>query len=97
MIVLYPCMTEERLNVVEAFMEDTEMRHCLHDDFLRHVPDFQRLAKRFQRKKANLQDCYRVYQGLDKIPHLTESLEKHEGSKRTLLVQTFSNPIKVRI
>lgn len=41
------------------------------------------------------QDCYKVYQALDKMPHLLETLEKHEGQHRALLMELFSNPIKV--
>ncbi|CAL1538378.1 unnamed protein product [Lymnaea stagnalis] len=85
---------EERLNVVEAMLSDNELRQILHEDQLRKVPDFQRLAKKFQRKKATLQDCYKVYQALEKLPNLLEILEKHEGEYKGLLVELFSNPIK---
>ena len=76
-------------------MGDVELRQTLAEDHLRRVPDFQRLGKRFQRKKASLQDCYRVYQAVDKLPHLLETIEKHEGKRRILLMEVFTNPLKV--
>lgn len=85
---------EERLNVVDAMLSDSDMRQMLFEDQLRKIPDFQRLAKKFQRKRATLQDCYRVYQALDKLPHLLESLEKHSGKHKYLLDQSFARPIK---
>ncbi len=49
----------ERLDVVEALCNDTETKHELYDEHLRKIPDFQALAKKLQRNKATLQDCYR--------------------------------------
>ena len=49
----------ERHDIVQILVEDTEMRQALYEEHLRRVPDLQSLAKRLQRKKASLQDCYR--------------------------------------
>lgn len=78
---------EERLNV-EATIEDTELRHLL-----RKLPDFQRLAEKFLRKTASLQDCYTVYQAVKNMPYLLETLESHTGPDKSLLMELF-NPAK---
>lgn len=49
----------ERLNIVETFVTDTDIRQQLFDQHLRTIPDLQALMRKIQRKKANLQDCYR--------------------------------------
>ncbi|XP_014768650.1 DNA mismatch repair protein Msh2 [Octopus bimaculoides] len=85
---------EERLDMVEAFINNTELRQSLHEDQLKKIPDYQRLSKKFYRKKANLQDCYRVYHSLSKLPYLVETLEKDDGPHKNLVMQVFSNPIK---
>lgn len=49
----------ERLDIVETFVTDTDIRQQLFDQHLRTIPDLQALMRKIQRKKANLQDCYR--------------------------------------
>lgn len=84
---------EERLDIVEAFFEDTELRQTIQEE-LRKVPDFSRLGKKFQRLKANLQDCVRVYQALHRLPSFIEILAGYEGNHQGLIRDCFSTPLK---
>ena len=42
-----------------------------------------------------LQDCYKVYQSLEKLPQLVNALQKHESRYSTLLNEVFITTIVV--
>ncbi|KAJ1930073.1 MSH2 protein [Tieghemiomyces parasiticus] len=68
----------ERHSLVQQFVEDVELLQSLHNEYLRSVPDLNRLAKKFQRGKAHLQDIVRVYQVVVQLPALITALDGAE-------------------
>ncbi|KAE8450010.1 MutS-like protein [Mollisiaceae sp. DMI_Dod_QoI] len=66
---------EKRQQLVEAFVEDTELRQTMQEEHLRAIPDLYRLAKRFQRKMATLEDVIRAWQVVIKLPEFIGTLE----------------------
>ncbi|KAI9850994.1 MAG: MutS-like protein [Thelocarpon superellum] len=66
---------ENRQQLVEAFVTDTELRQTMQEEHLRSIPDLYRLAKRFQRKMANLEDVVRAYQVVIRVPGFISTLD----------------------
>ncbi|KAK0649376.1 muts domain V [Cercophora newfieldiana] len=66
---------EKRQQLVEAFVNDTELRQTMQEEHLRSIPDLYRLSKRFQRKKATLEDVVRAYQVIIRLPGFLGTLE----------------------
>ncbi|KAK4982826.1 MSH2 protein [Elasticomyces elasticus] len=66
---------ERRQQLVEGFVADTELRQTMQEEHLRSIPDLYRLAKKFQRKVATLEDVVRAYQVAIRIPGFIGTFE----------------------
>jgi DNA mismatch repair protein MSH2 len=99
---------QERQTLVEGFVLDTEVRQTLQvfpsffhvidkkEDHLRAIPDLSRLAKRFQRQIATLEDVVRAYQVVIRLPGLIESLDSIQDDRHRDFIQaTYVHPLQV--
>ncbi|PPQ65114.1 hypothetical protein CVT24_003005 [Panaeolus cyanescens] len=88
---------EKRLNLVEIFVDDTNTRRVLQDDYLKIMPDLIRISKRFRKSVASLEDVVRIYQVVLKLPGMIEALGEmsyDSGGDSNLVLETFLDPIK---
>jgi DNA mismatch repair protein MSH2 len=85
----------KRQDLVQLFAQDVSLRHMVQETCLKSFPDLHRLAKKFQRGKANLQDVVRVYQVIRSLPALSGSLIEYNGEFQELLEEVFTSKLKV--
>ncbi|CEL63099.1 DNA mismatch repair protein msh-2 OS=Neurospora crassa (strain ATCC 24698 / 74-OR23-1A / CBS 708,71 / DSM 1257 / FGSC 987) GN=msh-2 PE=3 SV=1 [Rhizoctonia solani AG-1 IB] len=90
LVNLHAIGAETRQTLVESFVNDGEARDTLRDDYLRAMPDFHRIGKRFQKGGASLEDVVRVYQAALKIPGLIMTLQAtgEEGDPGKALIKS---------
>ena len=83
----------ERHDVVEALVEDSQLRQNL-SVALKRIPDFYRIAKKVQRGKGTLQDCYKLYMAIKQIPLLLDAFCKYSGPFETTLNCLFITSLR---
>lgn len=86
---------EKRQQLVEAFVVDTELRQTMQEEHLRAIPDLYRLAKRFQRGQATLEDVVRVYQVAIRLPNFIQSFDNVMDEKyQTALEEQYTSKLR---
>lgn len=83
-------LIKERHDIVEILVNDNELRSNLSEDHLRRIPDLQVLAKKLARKKATIQDLYKIYMCVSHLPTL---LEQFYNVNVVALKTMFSDPL----
>jgi len=84
---------DERLDVVEAFATDGELREQIRDNLLRGLPDVERLTRKLERKRATLSDLCQLYRASSKLPSIISELSRAAEGGAEVLQQRFVDPL----
>ncbi|CCJ29847.1 unnamed protein product, partial [Pneumocystis jirovecii] len=76
----------KRQLLVEAFSKNLHALQSV-QEFLKSFPDVYKLNRKFQKKKATLEEVVRVYQMIIKIPDLINALEGVNDHNYSVLIQ----------
>ncbi|XP_053691688.1 DNA mismatch repair protein spellchecker 1 [Sabethes cyaneus] len=82
---------KDRHDIVECLVDSACVRSEMHDLHLKRLPDILILVKRLLKKKASLQDIFRLYQVVLRIPKILRLLETLEN---TAIKSIIYNPMK---
>ncbi|KAL9243343.1 hypothetical protein vseg_017242 [Gypsophila vaccaria] len=83
-----------RLDLVQAFVEDIELRQDLRQH-LKRISDMERLSWSIQRKKANLHHVVKLYQSSIRLPYIKGALERYTGQFLALIRERFLEPLEI--
>lgn len=72
--LLDPLTINERLDAVEALIDESVVRQCLRETVLRGIPQISRITRKLVRGKASLQDLVLLYSAVSKIAPIHEQL-----------------------
>lgn len=86
---------KRRHNLVEIFVQDTQLRQSLRENHIRKVPDIDRMAKKFQQSKATLQDVVNLYKFTIRLPKLVDALQCYDGSNCELIKNDFIRKFQI--
>ncbi|XP_054163870.1 DNA mismatch repair protein Msh2-like [Oppia nitens] len=85
---------EERLDIIEFFIKNCDIRQDLSEIYLKKIPDLSRIYKKLHSKRATLQDCYRIYQMLKLLPNFQSCLIREESVNCLAIKHNFSDKLK---
>lgn len=68
-------LIKERQDVIENLINYQDVRSVLHKDHLSNIPDVLMLSNKLSRKRANLQDVFKIYQIILRIPEILRLLK----------------------
>ncbi|BAS93104.1 DNA mismatch repair protein MSH2 [Oryza sativa Japonica Group] len=81
-----------RLDMVQAFVEDPELRQGLRYQ-LKRMSDIDRLTHALRKRTANLQPVVKLYQSCIRVSYIKNVLQQYDGSFSALIRTKFLNSL----
>ncbi|KAF9618224.1 hypothetical protein IFM89_000859 [Coptis chinensis] len=82
-----------RLDMVQAFVEDTELRQDLRQH-LKRISDIERLMHNLEKRRAGLQHIVKLYQSSIRLPSIKTALGRYDGQFLPLLKERYLDPLE---
>ncbi|ESW27139.1 hypothetical protein PHAVU_003G177100 [Phaseolus vulgaris] len=83
-----------RLDIVQAFVEDTVLRHDLRQH-LKRISDIERLIHNLQKRRAGLQHIVKLYQSSIRLPYIKSALEIYDGQFSSVMRSRYLEPLEL--
>ncbi|EDW77393.1 uncharacterized protein Dwil_GK18274 [Drosophila willistoni] len=85
-------LLNDRHNIVQCLLESPDTLDLLSLDYLKRIPDILMLTKKLMRRKATLQDLFRIYQVILRTPKILKALlELEHATVQSVLCDPFKS------
>lgn len=78
----------DRHDIIESLVENQEIRMLFYTDYLSVIPDILMLINKVSRKRATLQDVFKIYQVVLRLPTVVKSLKDLDCSALNVVATT---------
>ncbi|OUC48068.1 hypothetical protein D917_06445 [Trichinella nativa] len=85
---------DERLDIVDLFVQNGEIRNILQQELLCRFPDLHRLCRKFVIKRAGLPEVYKVYSAVNCASDMLKLLDKMNTS---VIKDNFTEPLLITL
>lgn len=82
-----------RLDLVQAFVDDTALRQDLRQH-LKRISDIERLMHNLEKRRAGLQHIVKLYQSSIRLPYIRSALQQYEGQFSSLIKERYLDPLE---
>ncbi|KAJ0578011.1 putative DNA mismatch repair protein MutS, core [Helianthus annuus] len=79
-----------RLDLVQAFVDDTAFRQDLRQH-LKRIHDIERLMRCVEKRRASLLHIVKLYQSSIRIPYIKSAMERYDGQFVSLIKERFTD------